>query len=363
MGQNYNIKNIRALFKQGFTPEELLELSYDEPAFRPVYEQLSTSAGKGQIVQRLIEYAERQSLLDHLLNCARERNLASYEQYQPYTASPSNFPLPPAIKQAVAALDSPNPSERLSAIESLAQMNHPVVPEALAGAVQHTIRDVRIQAALVLAQFKDSRALPGLHEALIDDNKNHLIGEPLANVLKDIEIFRKILQEFEIVANHHRFLAEQSIRYAAVIALEEIPDIGIATDLLKTLKDDDWHVRRISARVLGKIGAIVAVPSLLQALDDKSELVRETVVMSLEKIGNDATIQGLIAFLLDERYVIPSDLKRALIDSGFKLRRQIAGTLERIGTPEALVAANEWRSREKQIERKTIFRSSWGEGF
>jgi hypothetical protein len=37
MGQNYNTKNIRVLLKQGFTPEELLELSYDEQAFRPVY--------------------------------------------------------------------------------------------------------------------------------------------------------------------------------------------------------------------------------------------------------------------------------------------------------------------------------------
>ncbi len=29
MGQDYNIKNIRTLLKRGFTPDDLLELTYD----------------------------------------------------------------------------------------------------------------------------------------------------------------------------------------------------------------------------------------------------------------------------------------------------------------------------------------------
>lgn len=267
---------------------------------------------------------------------------------------------PPAIKKAVEALDSHKPDERLTALESLAQMSHPMAREALAGAVQHPIRDVRIQAALMLAQFKDPCALPGLREALDDNNKNHLIGKSLATALKDMEFFRKILWGFELRSITERldFLAERLLRYAVVIALGEISDASIVTDLLETLRDENSYVRRISAFILGNIGDDGAVPGLLNALHDNSYRVSEIVVMALEKIGNDAAIQGLIAFLHNESYVIPSDLRSAMSDSGFKLRRQIVGTLKSIGTPEALTAVNEWKSQEEKIGRESVFRNS-----
>lgn len=90
MAQHYNIRNIRTLLTEGFNAEELRELAYDEPIFRPVYEQLSSSAGKAEIVQRLIEYAERRVQMDKLLAWASERNPARYNQYQPYSDSPAS---------------------------------------------------------------------------------------------------------------------------------------------------------------------------------------------------------------------------------------------------------------------------------
>lgn len=86
----YNIRNIRTMLTEGFSPEELRELVFDEPDFRPVYDQLSSSAGKAEIVQRLIEYAERRVKMDKLLAWARERNPDRYGQDQQYSDSPSS---------------------------------------------------------------------------------------------------------------------------------------------------------------------------------------------------------------------------------------------------------------------------------
>lgn len=64
MTRRYNLGNIRALFIYGFTEEELRDLCFIEPDFRPVYNELSNSASKNDIIRRLIEYAEQKILLE-----------------------------------------------------------------------------------------------------------------------------------------------------------------------------------------------------------------------------------------------------------------------------------------------------------
>src|SRR5690606_35620603 len=93
-------------------------------------------------------------------------------EYQPNSVTVSRD-APAAVKSAVAALDSHNADERRSALKTLAQMNHPAAYEALVGAVQHTLRDVRVDAAFMLAKqsnYKDPAVVPGLLDALRDDD-------------------------------------------------------------------------------------------------------------------------------------------------------------------------------------------------
>ncbi|MBN1993128.1 MAG: hypothetical protein JW953_10525 [Anaerolineae bacterium] len=80
----YNLKNLRSLLTEGFGVEELRFFCYDHPNFRPVYEQLAESAGKTQVVHKLIEYAEQKNLFEPLLDWAKEENPSRYEKYQPY---------------------------------------------------------------------------------------------------------------------------------------------------------------------------------------------------------------------------------------------------------------------------------------
>ncbi len=80
----YNLKNVRILLNEGFTDEELRRLCFEEPAFRPVYDELAQETGKAKIINYLLQHAERKLLLDRLLNLAKEHNPARYERHQPY---------------------------------------------------------------------------------------------------------------------------------------------------------------------------------------------------------------------------------------------------------------------------------------
>ncbi len=90
--KRYNWKNIRAMLTEGFSAEELRRLCYDEPDFKSVYHQLAQNTGKMEIIDRLIEHANKKLQIDTLLARAEERNPARYEKHQPYydvTTSPT----------------------------------------------------------------------------------------------------------------------------------------------------------------------------------------------------------------------------------------------------------------------------------
>lgn len=58
----------------GFSDENLRQFCFDEVDFRPVYDQLAQNSGKAEIIDRLIEYAERKLLFDRLLAWAKAEN-------------------------------------------------------------------------------------------------------------------------------------------------------------------------------------------------------------------------------------------------------------------------------------------------
>lgn len=88
MTQGFHLKNIRALLTEGFTDDEIRRLCYDTREFRPVYEQLGQAMGKDSVIDRLIEYTERQELLEILLARVKELNPAKFEKHQPYRVRP-----------------------------------------------------------------------------------------------------------------------------------------------------------------------------------------------------------------------------------------------------------------------------------
>ncbi|MBE7556244.1 MAG: hypothetical protein HS126_34755 [Anaerolineales bacterium] len=84
MTKRYHLRNIQTLLTQGFTEQDLRDLCFYEPEFRPVHEQLPHGVSKAEIVRCLLEYAEQKMLLDILLDLAKKHNPARYKQHQPY---------------------------------------------------------------------------------------------------------------------------------------------------------------------------------------------------------------------------------------------------------------------------------------
>jgi len=173
---------------------------------------------------------------------------------------------PPAVKQAVAALDSVDFAERKAAVESLyAQMNHPAAREALASAVvQHSTLDVRVHASVMLAERRDARAVPGLIDAVRD----------------------------------------QQYQY--------------------NYQSSSWWIHEF----LQRIGP-AAVPALIEALDKEDSRVRRYIIQTLGKIKDAAAVPALVDALRDEQVC-----------------NAAAEALERIGTPEAMAAVEQWRREQ-----------------
>lgn len=102
MTKRYYPQNIRALLTKGFNDRELRRLCFDVTALRPVYDQLAENTGKADIIDKVLEYAERQVHLDTLLVWAKENNSIQYELHQPYHDSSPGLVISPQFKTFIA---------------------------------------------------------------------------------------------------------------------------------------------------------------------------------------------------------------------------------------------------------------------
>jgi hypothetical protein len=73
-------------------------------------------------------------------------------------------------------------------------------------------------------------------------------------------------------------------RWQAVMALGETRDPAVAEFLLPSLRDADIFVRLVTARVLSELGSALAIPALIDALDDGESAVREAAYAALRTL-------------------------------------------------------------------------------
>ncbi|GAB4408766.1 MAG: hypothetical protein Fur0044_02160 [Anaerolineae bacterium] len=118
MAATYNWPNIRALLIAGFTEDELRQFCFDTPEFKPLYPQLARSSSAADIADQLIEYADQKLKTELLLVWAAEKNLARFEEHQPYQSNVNPALLPSStgggeIQQFVAELAQVRVTERM----------------------------------------------------------------------------------------------------------------------------------------------------------------------------------------------------------------------------------------------------------
>ncbi|MBA3870827.1 MAG: HEAT repeat domain-containing protein [Anaerolineae bacterium] len=239
---------------------------------------------------------------------------------------------PPIVTSAVAALDSHNAEERRSALKSLAQNNHPAAYAALVSAIQHPMRDVRVDAGFLLAKqtnYKDAAAVPGLLDALNDEDPR--IRTAACKALGDIGDGSAVAELLRVMVED----SDSQIRWHATGAVSKMGHSAVP-GLCAALRDENWKVRRSAAEALWSMHEPEAVPGLAEALVDKNDVVRQAATAALEGMGAGA-VMGLIDVMKNTKDAFVS---RAVIDM-----------LQKIGSQPGIEAINQWLNRERGTSR------------
>ncbi|MCA0455029.1 MAG: HEAT repeat domain-containing protein [Chloroflexi bacterium] len=260
-------------------------------------------------------------------------------EHQPHSVIVSRD-APTAVHTAVAALDSHNAEERRSALKSLAQMNHPTAYAALVGAVQHPMRDVRVDAAFLLAKqtnYKDAAAVPGLLDALSDEDAR--IRTAACKALGDIGDGAAVTELLRVMVKDN----DSNIRWQATGALGKIGADAVP-GLCEALRDEDWKVRRSAAEALWPMHEAQAIPALAEALIDRNDVVRQAASGALDAMGAIA-VPGLIEVMKTS--------KEAMVS------RAAADMLQKIGSAQGLEAVQKWNASRTAGTGNTSRLGTW----
>lgn len=160
-------------------------------------------------------------------------------------------------------------------------------------------------------------------------------------------------------------------RMLAAEALGMTKDARAVTPLIQALEDRDWLVQKSAARALRRIGS-PAVDSLIQALGNPAEQVRESVARVLGKIENVRAVGPLIQVLGDEEGRVRKTAAEALgriensraieplihtlKDGYWSARKPVAEALSKVNDIQAIepliqsLGDEDWFVREAALE-------------
>ncbi len=132
----------------------------------------------------------------------------------------------------------------------------------------------------------------------------------------------EIVQELWLLYNTGEF---PLLREKAIAVLSRVKPCNIIDELVNQLTDKEPDARRIAAGILGLIGSVEVLPSLIMILvKDKESKIRSHAAIALGQIGSTEAVRPLINALN--------------VDKESEVRRSAAEALGLIGSTEALPA-------------------------
>lgn len=149
--------------------------------------------------------------------------------------------------------------------------------------LKHETPVVRLTAVEMLEHLLEPKSADALVDAMMDP----LLREAASRTLKKLSAIRDhIARAFAALREIEGSAEREEARMAAVIELLPIgrPAVEI---LIEYLDDEDWVVREAAADLLGKLGDVRAVESLMERLrTDKDTGVKELALKALGLIGD-----------------------------------------------------------------------------
>lgn len=190
---------------------------------------------------------------------------------------------------------------------------------------------VRTEAAKILGEIKDKRALEPLIKALCDENSN--VRFKARSALKKIdpswretETAKKLVPFFiQALSNKNAEVREEAAR-----VLGEIGDKRAVEPLIKALGDKYLEVRSAAVFSLGNIKDARAIEPLIKMLCDKNNTFRLAVVMALDEIIKLVTLGMINDEPITDLFI------KYLNDKDWRIREGAAFLLGRIKNKKAV---------------------------
>jgi HEAT repeat protein len=237
------------------------------------------------------------------------------------------------VRGLIRALRNRDPGVQYEAVEALGELRDPAATPALIGALTgDQYSGIRWKAAEALAKI-GTPAVPALMEAL--DHPDEDIRWKAAVTLGEIGDPRAIPSLVELLGDRDRFVRSRA-EYA--LGLMGAPAVGALQDAVSRGDSDS---RRGAVAALAKIQDPAATESLVLALGDPSNEVRQDAIAALAARG-----RGAVA-ALSTRLHDPDPLKR----------RGAAQALAGTGDPGARIAIQE-ALRSADPETEEVLRSA-----
>jgi len=203
------------------------------------------------------------------------------------------------FEEVIQALHGPDDDTREEAARVLGELKDMRAVTPLLSALEDPNHYVRREAAKSLGRLGDERAIPALINALKDNDRSGREGaaEGLADMKEK--------------ASGPLILAlkdpDWHVRMGVLISMRIIGDKKTIPDIIGVITDENRFVRREAVKSLGRIGDKRIVGPLTDALKDEDRSVRMRAVGALVKCCGDAAVEPLIGALHDS-------------DSGVRLR-------------------------------------------
>jgi HEAT repeat protein len=204
------------------------------------------------------------------------------------------------IKSLIASLEAKDWTKRREAIKGLVEIGQPAA-EPLAAALREGSAELRYMAALILGKLRSAAAIPSLVKSIADE--------------------------------------DERVRANAALALGELGGEEAFKALVAGLKDEDWWVRSCVADALGWSGDARAVGPLIAALKVEERLAQEAAA-SLADEDEESFLAGQVVGEMGDATRV--SVVGEIDPKEYTVRRTIIRALNRIGTPEALAAAQEY---------------------
>lgn len=215
-----------------------------------------------------------------------------------------------AVQPLLQTMDADDPVLRLRTIEALGSIGRQEAVPALATRLQVQLKKA---ASLPIQPLRKTFAkhLQYLHEQTALVRALGQLQAPLS-----VGALRQALAGQAFPRDSAEGLRlRQSLyqrRRAAMVALSKLKPDGVVEDFVRLLQDPDEPIRAEAARLLGDLGDVRAMMSLMAALADAAVDVRIEAAGALGKLRAPEAVPALIARLQDPSALVRERVVRAL---------------------------------------------------